>query len=110
MITTAKASRTQPLSVSVDMEKGAGGPPIDPGYIRVHVRVDVGSRGGSSGGSDAARRRREERCGVGSPGLRASALRRRIPRTSHGIPDVRHRLLRSPDEWLPWLGLLTSYF
>ena len=44
MITTAKASRTQPLSVSVDMEKGAGGPPIDPGYIRVHVRVDVGSR------------------------------------------------------------------
>ena len=87
MITTAKASRTQPLSVSVDMEKGAGGPPIDPGYIRVHVRVDVGSRGGSSGGSDAA-----------SPALRASALRRRIPRTSHGIPDVRHRLLRSSDE------------
>ena len=43
MITTAKASRTQPLSVSFDMEKGAGGPPIDPGYIRVHVRVDVGS-------------------------------------------------------------------
>ena len=44
MITTAKASRMQPLSVSVHMEKGAGGPPIDPGYIRVHVRVDVGSR------------------------------------------------------------------